>query len=66
MMKKRVQKPTDDQVFELTRDVQNAIFSTPDQRKNYRASQYETGADLVGRFSTPIDNSKRHSLDPNY
>jgi hypothetical protein len=66
MTKKIIQKPDDDKVFEIIKDPKNLIFSTPDQKKNFRASRYETGVGLESKFSTPIDGSKRYSLDPNH
>eukprot|EP00343_Euplotes_focardii_P007002 CAMPEP_0205819880 /NCGR_PEP_ID=MMETSP0206-20130828/2377_1 /ASSEMBLY_ACC=CAM_ASM_000279 /TAXON_ID=36767 /ORGANISM="Euplotes focardii, Strain TN1" /LENGTH=215 /DNA_ID=CAMNT_0053113951 /DNA_START=15 /DNA_END=662 /DNA_ORIENTATION=+ len=54
----------EDKIFEISNDLQNPLFSTPDQSK--RVSRYDSNYCLEGRLSTPLDHSKRNSLDPNY
>lgn len=57
------QKPSED-VFDLAQEYEDV--KTPDQRNHFRMSRYETYQTFEGRFSTPLENTKRHSLDPSY
>ena len=51
-----------------TDEVHNHIFITPDQRKLNRKKRYNSNSNYTdeGRFSTPIEMSKRHSISKNF
>lgn len=57
-------KTTEEQVFELAKDHQSSVLCTPDNTKNYRARRYDSNYSFEKRFSTPIEGSKRFSLNP--
>lgn len=45
---------------------ENQILVTPDQSEKQRQSRYDISYSFEGRYSTPIESTKRHSLDPTY
>lgn len=53
-----------DEIFDVAQDDKNTSFNTPENLKYFRPSRYDISYPSETRFSTPVETTKRHSLDP--
>jgi hypothetical protein len=58
--------PKVDEIFDVAQDEKETSFNSPDNLKYFRHSRYDISYPSDTRFSTPIETSKRHSLDPSF
>ena len=52
------------EIFETAQDEEVAQFDTSEHFKQFRLNRFDIGYPNGMRFSTPLESTKRHSLDP--